>query len=109
MASSFVGKSAHANHYVDYVLHYRFGGSGKLFHRLCRHTAKWIGNSQATDQLELLLRKLSDVGLQSEVRQGDETSLLVFVRASEKVLRRAVYQSRFVDPNYPPLYRVNGC
>ncbi|RJE20040.1 plasma membrane channel protein, partial [Aspergillus sclerotialis] len=82
MDSSSAGKSAHANHYVDYVIHYKFGGNG---------------NTQATDQLELLLRKLSEVGLQTEVRQGDETSLLIFVRASKKSLRRAVYQARVRD------------
>lgn len=50
--------------------------------------------SQATEQLEKLLRALTEVGLQAEVRQGDESSLLVFVRATEKRLKRAVYRSR---------------
>jgi hypothetical protein len=45
-------------------------------------------------QLEKLLRALSDAGLQTEIRQGDESSLLIFVRASKKRLRRAVYRSR---------------
>lgn len=50
--------------------------------------------SQASEQLEKLLRALTEVGLQAEVRQGDESSLLVFVRATEKRLKRAVYRSR---------------
>ena len=50
--------------------------------------------SQAISQLEKLLRALANAGLQSEVRQGDESSLLVFVRASKKRLNRALYRSR---------------
>lgn len=50
--------------------------------------------SQAIEQLEKLLQALAQVGLQVEVRQGDESSLLVFVKASEKRLKRAVYRSR---------------
>lgn len=50
--------------------------------------------SEATEQLERLLRALTEVGLQTEVRRGDESSLLVFVRASEKRLGRAVHRSR---------------
>lgn len=44
----------------------------------------------------MLLLELSEVGLQTEVRQGDESSLLIFVRAASKSkLKRAVYQSRY--------------
>lgn len=50
--------------------------------------------SQAIAQLEKLLQSLAQAGLQAEIRQGDESSLLVFVRASEKRLGRAVYRSR---------------
>jgi hypothetical protein len=50
--------------------------------------------AQAIAQLEKLLQTLANAGLQCEVRQGDETSLLVFVRASKKRLNRAVYRSR---------------
>jgi hypothetical protein len=52
------------------------------------------GRSQAVQQLEKLLQALSEVGLQTEIRQGDGSSLLIFVRASKKGLRRAVYRSR---------------
>ena len=52
--------------------------------------------SQAAQQLESLLHKLAEIGLQTEVRQGDESTLLVFARATKKSLKRAVYQSRYV-------------
>ncbi|KAK5788087.1 hypothetical protein VI817_009045 [Penicillium citrinum] len=55
------------------------------------------GRSHAVQQFEKLLKALSDAGLQTEVRQGDESSLLIFVRASKKRLRRAVYRSRVRD------------
>ncbi|KKK18217.1 hypothetical protein AOCH_004532 [Aspergillus ochraceoroseus] len=54
--------------------------------------------SLAEDELQLLLKKLFEVGLQTEVRQGEDSSLLIFVRASrKKSLQRAVYQSRIRD------------
>ncbi|KAJ5198669.1 uncharacterized protein N7498_007786 [Penicillium cinerascens] len=67
---------------VDYVVRYSFGD---------------VDQSQAIKELEKLLRTLASVGLQTEVRQGDETSLLVFVRATSKRLKRAVYRSRVRD------------
>ncbi|CAG8163415.1 unnamed protein product [Penicillium salamii] len=70
------------NLHVDYVIRYSFGNAEQ---------------SQAIAQLEKLLQSLAQVGLQAEVRQGDESSLLVFVRASEKRLKRAVYRSRVRD------------
>lgn len=104
MASSSSGISAHANHYVDYVIRYGFGGNGRCPPEDAQlaNRESTTGNSKASDQLELLLRKLADVGLQTEVRQGDESSLLVFVRASKKSLKRAVHQSRFVVISYLP-------
>ena len=60
----------------------------------CRGQANIPDQSQAIAQLEKLLESLAQVGLQAEVRQGDESSLLVFVRASETRLKRAVYRSR---------------
>jgi hypothetical protein len=59
-----------------------------------RHILTIADRSQAIEQLEKLLQALAQVGLQVEVRQGDESSLLVFVKASEKRLKRAVYRSR---------------
>ncbi|KAJ5889064.1 hypothetical protein N7495_009105 [Penicillium taxi] len=70
------------NLHVDYVINYTFGDTKQ---------------ANAIEQLEELLRALSQVGLQTEVRQGDESSLLVFVRASQKQLNKAVYRSRVRD------------
>lgn len=50
--------------------------------------------SESGKQLELLLRTLVEIGLQTEVRQGDESTLLVFVRATKKSVKRGVYHSR---------------
>ncbi|KAL4890562.1 calcium-activated chloride channel-domain-containing protein [Aspergillus ambiguus] len=76
-------KSVDRNNHVDYVIRYTFGDTD---------------TKQAISQLELLLRRVHEVGLQSEVREGDESSVLVFVRASStKSLKRAVYQSRIRD------------
>ncbi|GLA12082.1 hypothetical protein AnigIFM62618_007215 [Aspergillus niger] len=84
MASTIPRDPVHSNHYVDYVIRYNFGGEPDAAH--------------ATEQLDRLLRKLFEVGLQTEVRQGDESSLLIFVRASrKKSLKRAIYQSRIRD------------
>lgn len=58
------------------------------------HILTIADRSQAIEQLEKLLQALAQVGLQVEVRQGDESSLLVFVKASEKRLKQAVYRSR---------------
>lgn len=96
---------------VDYVIHYSFGDSGmspasvagkNVVGRPRPEELSGVVNAlfpppdqaQAIAQLEKLLRTLANVGLQSEVRQGDETSLLVFVRASKRRLNRAVYRSR---------------
>ncbi|KAF9894460.1 hypothetical protein FE257_007963 [Aspergillus nanangensis] len=71
------------NNHVDYVIRYSFADTD---------------TQKAIDQLERLLRRLHEVGLQSEVREADESSLFVFVRASNtKSLRHAVYQSRIRD------------
>ncbi|OJJ77050.1 hypothetical protein ASPBRDRAFT_190388 [Aspergillus brasiliensis CBS 101740] len=84
MASTIPRDPVHSNHYVDYVIRYNFGGE--------------TDTSHATEQLDRLLRKLFEVGLQTEVRQGDESSLLIFVRASrKKSLKRALHQSRIRD------------
>ncbi|KAJ5730690.1 Acyl-CoA N-acyltransferase [Penicillium malachiteum] len=82
MATATEGNALGYNLQVDYVVQYSFGD---------------IDQPQAIENLEKLLRALNDVGLQTEVRQGDETSLLVFVRASKSQLKQAVYRSRVRD------------
>ncbi|KAJ5117021.1 hypothetical protein N7456_001369 [Penicillium angulare] len=82
MATATEANAQGYNLQVDYVVQYSFGH---------------LDQSQAIEQLEKLLQTLTEVGLQTEVRQGDESSLLVFVRASKKQLKRAVYRSRVRD------------
>ena len=63
------------------------------------HTAK----SEAVTQFKKLIRALANVGLQTEVRHGDETSLLVFVKAAdEKIFGDVVYRSRFATGRPAP-------
>jgi anoctamin-10 len=51
-----------------------------------------------TEQFAKLVRTLAETGLQTEVRRGDETSLLVFVKAAdEKILSDVVHRSRIKD------------
>ncbi|OJJ50716.1 hypothetical protein ASPZODRAFT_148155 [Penicilliopsis zonata CBS 506.65] len=75
------------NFHVDYVIRYRYGGN----------TASACNSTESVGKLETLLRTLAKTGLQTQVRQGDESTLLVFVRATDQSLRRAVYQSRVRD------------
>ncbi|KAL4945763.1 hypothetical protein BDV06DRAFT_209234 [Aspergillus oleicola] len=83
MASSSAAGGSHQNFYADYVIQYSYASTDP---------------SRASEELELLLRKLWEVGLQAEVRPGEDSNLLVFVRASrKKSLQRAIYQSRIRD------------
>ncbi|KAF2834920.1 DUF590-domain-containing protein [Patellaria atrata CBS 101060] len=68
---------------VDYVISYRFTGSDK---------------AKATAQFEKLVHELASVGLATEVRDGVNHSVLIFVKvASEKHLFGEVYRSRVKD------------
>ena len=59
--------------------------------RLTSDTAK----TEAAEQFKKLIRALTNVGLQTEVRIGDESSLFVLVRAAdEKIFGDVVYRSR---------------
>ncbi|KAL1980777.1 hypothetical protein VTN96DRAFT_3547 [Rasamsonia emersonii] len=82
MASSPSPTAQPGEYDVDYVIRYSFGGRA---------------HSGATEQLEKLLRTLAEAGFQTEVRSGDKSSLLVFVRAPSKSLQRATYTSRVRD------------
>jgi hypothetical protein len=56
-----------------------------------------IAKSEAAEQFKKLIRALANAGLQTEVRNGDGSSLLVFVRAAdEKIFADVVYRSRSV-------------
>ncbi|KAF4552273.1 Calcium-activated chloride channel-like protein [Elsinoe fawcettii] len=75
--------SDQGNMSVDYVISYRFATTDK---------------QKAIAQFEKLVEKLSSVGLSTEVRNGDASSVLVFVRvASEEYMFGEVYRSRVND------------
>ncbi|ODH25934.1 hypothetical protein ACO22_04935 [Paracoccidioides brasiliensis] len=67
---------------VDYVVLYRFAN---------------VDKNDAIQQFKKLISALSDVGLQTEVRPGKDSSLLIFVKAKEKFVGKAVYRSRVKD------------
>ncbi|RDL31391.1 Plasma membrane stress response protein-like protein [Venustampulla echinocandica] len=78
-----LGNALHTNFDVDYVIDYRFATTSK---------------SQAVAQFTKLIEALSDAGLATEVRNGDNGAVLVFVKAaSETRLRAEVYRSRVQD------------
>ncbi|KAL5335070.1 calcium-activated chloride channel-domain-containing protein [Aspergillus crustosus] len=83
MDTSSAKSGSHHNFYADYVIQYSYANADP---------------AKSSQELELLLRKLWEVGLQTEVRPGEDSNLLVFVRASrEKSLKRALHQSRIRD------------
>lgn len=53
--------------------------------------------NNAISNFQNLIRALADVGLQTEVRNGEDSSLLVFVKAAdEEVFSNVVYRSRYI-------------
>ncbi|TVY84096.1 Uncharacterized protein LSUE1_G001428 [Lachnellula suecica] len=78
-----LGSALHTNFDVDYVVDYRFGTTGK---------------AEAEAQFVKLVQALNDVGLATEVRNGDNSSVLIFVKiASDRHLKAEVYRSRVQD------------
>ena len=56
--------------------------------------------SKAVSSFQNLIRALADVGLETEVRNGEDSTLLVFVKAAdEKVFGDVVYRSRQAFPH----------
>ncbi|KAI9770010.1 MAG: hypothetical protein M1840_003721 [Geoglossum simile] len=87
MASSqrSTGNALDTNFGVDYVVDYRFATTGK-------------GRAEAEAQFEKLVRLLAGVGLELEVRGGDDCSMLVFTKlAFGRRLFGEVYRSRIKD------------
>ncbi|KAK5128538.1 hypothetical protein LTR85_003209 [Meristemomyces frigidus] len=71
---------------VDYVLVYRFA------------TTASKDKAKATARFEELVQRLASVGLATEVRNGENHSLLVFARvASEEHMYGEIYRSRVKD------------
>ncbi|RMD40175.1 hypothetical protein DV735_g4959, partial [Chaetothyriales sp. CBS 134920] len=73
----------HTNFEVDYVVKYNVDPDDK---------------EGSIDQFKKLVRALAQVGLTTEVRNGDDKSLLLFTKvADESTLSDAVYRSRVKD------------
>ncbi|PSS02106.1 calcium-activated chloride channel-domain-containing protein [Coniella lustricola] len=73
------------NFNVDYVVHYRIPPGGK-------------NEAKAEAAFVQLIEALAKVGLATEVRRGDDTSLLIFVKiASENLLKQQIYRYRVQD------------
>ncbi|KAG9229878.1 plasma membrane stress response protein-like protein [Amylocarpus encephaloides] len=82
-ANSKPGNALHTNFDVDYVIDYRFATTNKR---------------QAVAQFVKLIQCLNDVGLATEVRNGDNCGVLIFVKIeSDMHLRAEVYRSRVQD------------
>lgn len=90
---------------VEYVISFRFGGSGTQKRkspsvipvRLISRGAGWIDREKAEVQFEKLIGALDGVGLRTEVRDGANGNALIFVRVrSEQKLVGEVYRSRCV-------------
>ncbi|APA07337.1 hypothetical protein sscle_02g021070 [Sclerotinia sclerotiorum 1980 UF-70] len=77
-----LGSALKTNFDVDFVIDYRFSTSDK---------------EQAEAQFVKLIESVHDVGLTTEVRNGDNFGLLIFVKASKERLRSEVYRSRVQD------------
>ncbi|KAI9050372.1 hypothetical protein LZ554_005537 [Drepanopeziza brunnea f. sp. 'monogermtubi'] len=85
-----VADDLHPNYHVDYVIDFRV-----VTPRLREHNSS---QREAEEQFAKLIQTLNNVGLSAEVRKGDNTALLIFVKvASEKHLRTEVYRSRVQD------------
>ena len=80
------------NFQVDLVIVFRFADtSGKTMLTRPNFTAK----AEASRNFQDLVQALARVGLAIEVRNGENCSLLVFVKvASDERLNNAVYRSR---------------
>ena len=90
-------KALQSNLDVDYVISYRFAKTGRrpvktLKQSIADHVTD---KAKAAAQFEKLCHALANAGLQTEARNGDNHSLLLFVRvASDEHLFGEVYRSR---------------
>ena len=71
-----------------------------LANRLLIELCIGIDRQRAKEQLNSLLQTLAGVGFLTEVRPGDRSSLLVFIRAPHKSLLRATHTTRYVDKSH---------
>ena len=88
----------HDNFDVDYVIIYRFADTSESRNpmaRLCLTRSTPTAKAEASRNFQDLVQALARVGLAIEVRNGENCSLLVFVKmASNERLNNAVYRSR---------------
>ncbi|KAI9803117.1 MAG: hypothetical protein M1833_001188 [Piccolia ochrophora] len=90
-AHSAKGNAVHSNLNVDYVISYRFAEVGLDKSGVSEKKSAAAG-------FEKLVRALAGVGLATEARNGDNCSVLVFVKAAtEKHLFDQVYRARHAD------------
>jgi hypothetical protein len=87
------------NHAVEYAALYHYADVGMHIclgplHREGRSANCVVAQSEAVQQFELLIRALTEVGLDTTVRPGDDSRLLVFVKAKERQLQKAIHRSR---------------
>ncbi|KAF7856292.1 hypothetical protein EAF04_009820 [Stromatinia cepivora] len=80
--NSELGSALKTNFDVDFVIDYRFATTDKV---------------QAEAQFVKLIEAVNGVGLTTEVRNGDNFGLLIFVKAAPERLRSEVYRSRVQD------------
>ena len=86
---------------VDYVISYRYANAGTsrcYDQSQPMHTDQTVVTEkpEAVAQFEKLIKALASVGLDTEVRAGEDYSLLVFVKeASLDHLYGEVYRSRY--------------
>ena len=87
-----------SNFDVDYVIVYRFHDTSKYpdtFRELCLKIWPPTDKAEASADFKKLVQALARVGLTTEVRNGENLALLVFVKvASDERLNNAVYRSR---------------
>lgn len=86
----------HANFDVDYVITYRFHDTSKVARSLNKSSLTLrTAKAEASGGFQDLVQALARVGLAIEVRNGENCSLLVFVKiATDERLNNAVYRSR---------------
>ena len=90
----------HDNFGVDYVITYRFADTSKSpfpMAKFCLDSLTLTAKAEASQSLEDLVKALARVGFAIEVRNGEDCSILVFVKlASDERLNNAIYRSRCV-------------
>ena len=89
-------KGIQDNYEVDYVISFRFTDSGYTILIFLQTLADdYKDKTEAAKSFEKLVQALARVGLSTEVRNGGNCSLLIFVKtATDERLNKAVYRSR---------------